>query len=195
MKTPMILRARNLAGCALLVGLAGGAGLRARAVEPTAMTLHPLHVDGQNFVDSAGKRVVLRGVNIGGWLVTEDTDTDNMAAADPAHPLTEAYNQAMAGGVTMLHQTKAIDPVCGRGMLPRFNRAGLLELRHEGITMLDQGGGPLCTWYAMSTEGSTSSYEGRNRDQPVSLTLKALNNPDFWLMSGVYHCAWGRKAG
>jgi len=131
----------------------------------------------------------------GGWLVTEDTDTDNMAAADPAHPLTEAYNQAMAGGVTMLHQTKAIDPVCGRGMLPRFNRAGLLELRHEGITMLDQGGGPLCTWYAMSTEGSTSSYEGRNRDQPVSLTLKALNNPDFWLMSGVYHCAWGRKAG
>jgi ubiquinone/menaquinone biosynthesis C-methylase UbiE len=50
----------------------------------------------------------------GGWLVTEDTDTDNMAAADRAHPLTAAYNQAIADGVAMLHQTKAIDPVSPR---------------------------------------------------------------------------------
>jgi hypothetical protein len=70
-----------------------------------------------------------------------------------------------------------------------------LELRHEGITILDRGGGPLCRWYAMSTEGSTSTYEGKGRDGPVAMTLKALSDPDFWLMSGVYHCAWGRKAG
>lgn len=131
----------------------------------------------------------------GGWLVTEDTDTDNMAAADPVHPLTDFYNQVIAGSVKMLSETKAIDPRCGRGMLPRFARAGLTELRSEGTTILDRGGGPLCRWYALSTEGSRSTYEGRGRDEQVAKTLEALADPDFWLMSGVYHCAWGRKPG
>ena len=36
-----------------------------------AMTPQKLHLEGQNFVDAAGKVVALRGVNLGGWLVEE----------------------------------------------------------------------------------------------------------------------------
>lgn len=34
-------------------------------------SLLPLHAEGQNFVDSSGKAVPLRGINLGGWLVEE----------------------------------------------------------------------------------------------------------------------------
>jgi len=71
MKKLAFLEPRHLVAYALVATVAGGAALRARAVEPAATTLRPLHVEGQNFVDSTGKHVALHGVNIGGWLVTE----------------------------------------------------------------------------------------------------------------------------
>ncbi len=37
----------------------------------TPATLPPLHTFGQKFVDPKGNEVLLQGVNIGGWLVTE----------------------------------------------------------------------------------------------------------------------------
>ena len=37
----------------------------------SAQSLPPLHTQGRNIVDAKGKVVQLRGVNIGGWLVTE----------------------------------------------------------------------------------------------------------------------------
>jgi hypothetical protein len=76
-------------------------------------------------------------------------------------------------------------------MLPRFRRAGLTELAHEATAILDHGGGPLCRWYAMSTEGSAPSRDSRS--EAVKMTLAALADPEFWLMSGVYHGARGRK--
>ena len=36
-----------------------------------ADTLSMLHTSGKNIVDSSGNKVLLRGVNLGGWLVTE----------------------------------------------------------------------------------------------------------------------------
>ena len=42
------------------------------AVEPAAaQTLPPLHAQGRQLRDAKGKLVQLRGVNVGGWLVTE----------------------------------------------------------------------------------------------------------------------------
>ncbi|MGA2499973.1 MAG: cellulase family glycosylhydrolase [Tepidisphaeraceae bacterium] len=46
--------------------------LVAALIQPSAgQTLPPLHIQGRQLLDSKGKVVLLRGVNIGGWLVTE----------------------------------------------------------------------------------------------------------------------------
>ncbi len=39
---------------------------------PAAKSQRVLHTSGNKIIDSTGKQVILRGVNLGGWLVTED---------------------------------------------------------------------------------------------------------------------------
>lgn len=61
-----ILRARGIA-IALATGVLG-LGLPGAA---RGATLEPLRLDGRHFVNSAGARVVLRGCNLGNWLLIE----------------------------------------------------------------------------------------------------------------------------
>jgi len=129
----------------------------------------------------------------GGWLVIEDLEAATMGAADPCHPLSDAYDQVIAGSVTAMRASRAVDPTPGRALVPRFHRAGLTELRHEAFLYVDRGGSPLARWYVQSTEGSRPSYDKNGLSAQIDVTLKALNDPDFWFQSGAFHCAWGRK--
>lgn len=129
----------------------------------------------------------------GGWLVIEDSDTDVMAAADPTHPMSERYNAIIAASVAAMRTSKTVDPTAGRGLLPRFKRAGLVDLRHEAFVLLEQGGGPLCRWYIQSTEGSRRPTGDPTAEAAIDFTMQALSTSDFWMQSGLLHCAWGRK--
>jgi 2-polyprenyl-3-methyl-5-hydroxy-6-metoxy-1,4-benzoquinol methylase len=129
----------------------------------------------------------------GGWLVIEDIDATTMAAADPAHPLSERFNQNMAGAVVAMRASHSVDPEPGRALQPRFARAGLADIRHEAFLYVEPGGSPLCQWYAQSTEGSYRAYANAGQEETYRLTMQALSDPHFWLQSGGFHCAWGRK--
>jgi SAM-dependent methyltransferase len=129
----------------------------------------------------------------GGWLVIEDLDATAMAAADPAHPLSERFNQTMAGAVIAMRASRSVDPEPGRALQPRFRRAKLTDIRHEAFLYVEPGGSLLCRWYAQSTEGSHRAYTDAGQEETYRLTMQALADPDFWLQSGGFHCAWGRK--
>jgi SAM-dependent methyltransferase len=129
----------------------------------------------------------------GGWLVIEDLNTDTLAAADPAHPMSERFNQGTAMTLAALRSSRAVDPSAGLALLPRFKRAGLGALRHEAFALLEQGGGPLCRWYLQSTEGSRRPEGNPEWEAAVDFTIRALKDPDFWLQSAMLHCAWGQK--
>ena len=129
----------------------------------------------------------------GGWLVIEDLEAATMGAADPYHPMSEAYDQVIAGSVTAMRASRAVDPTPGRALPPRFHRAGLTELRHEAFLYVERGGSPLADWYVRSTEGSRKSYDDAGYNQAIDITINALKDPTFWFQSGAFHCAWGRK--
>jgi SAM-dependent methyltransferase len=129
----------------------------------------------------------------GGWLVIEDLEAATMGSADPSHPLSDGYDQVIAGSVAAMRANRAVDPTPGRALPPRFHRAGLTELRHEAFLYIDRGGSPLARWYVQSTEGSRRGYDNDGHARAIDLTLRALNDPDFWFQSGAFHCAWGRK--
>jgi SAM-dependent methyltransferase len=129
----------------------------------------------------------------GGWLVIEDLDAATMAAGEPTHPLSETYDKILAGSVAAMRASRIVDPAPGRAMPARFQRAGLVELRHEGIVYVEHGGSPLARWYVASTEGSRRRYDEAGYGQAVDLTIQALSDPDFWFQSGAFHCVWGRK--
>jgi 2-polyprenyl-3-methyl-5-hydroxy-6-metoxy-1,4-benzoquinol methylase len=141
-------------------------------------------------------RAIARMVELlkpGGWLVIEDLNTDTLAAADPAHPMSERFNQGTAMTLKALRASRVVDPSAGLALLPRFKRAGLGNLRHEAFALLEQGGGPLCRWYLQSTEGSRRPDGNPEWEAAVDFTIKALKDPDFWLQSAMLHCAWGQK--
>jgi hypothetical protein len=129
----------------------------------------------------------------GGWLVIEDLNTDTLAAADPAHPMSERFNQGTAMTLKALRASRVVDPSAGLALLPRFKRAGLGNLRHEAFVLLEQGGGPLCRWYLQSTEGSRRPDRNPEWEAAVDFTIRTLKDPDFWLQSAMLHCAWGQK--
>jgi SAM-dependent methyltransferase len=129
----------------------------------------------------------------GGWLVIEDLNTDTLAAADPAHPMSARFNQGTAMTLAGLRASRIVDPSAGLALLPRFKRAGLTNLRHEAFPLLEQGGGPLCRWYLQSTEGSRRPEGNPEWEAAVEFTVAALKDPDFWLQSAMLHCAWGQK--
>jgi len=129
----------------------------------------------------------------GGWLVIEDLNTDTLAAADPAHPMSERFNRGTAMTLAGLRDSRVVDPSAGLALLPRFKRAGLGNLRHEAFALLEQGGGPLCRWYLQSTEGSRRPEGNPEWEAAVDFTIQALKDPDFWLQSAMLHCAWGQK--
>ncbi len=129
----------------------------------------------------------------GGWLVIEDLEAATMAAADPCHPLSDSYDKVIAGSVAAMRASRAVDPTPGRALRPRFHRAGLVDIRHEGHLYVERGGSPLARWYIQSTEGSRRRYDEAGYNDAIDLTIRALNDPDFWFQSGAFHCAWGRK--
>ena len=66
-----------------------------------------LHISGKSIVDSTGHQVILRGVNLGGWLVTEDwmcgiTDTTDSGGRSARKTLESIYPDSM---VTRLFNT------------------------------------------------------------------------------------------
>jgi SAM-dependent methyltransferase len=129
----------------------------------------------------------------GGWLVIEDLEAATMAAADPNHPLSEGYDQIITGSVAAMRASRAVDPTPGRTLVPRFHRAGLVNIRHEGLLYIERGGSKLAQWYVQSTEGSRREYDERGYNDAIDLTIRALKDPDFWFQSGAFHCAWGQK--
>ena len=129
----------------------------------------------------------------GGWLVIEDLEAATMGSADPYHPMSDAYDQVIAGSVTAMRASRAVDPTPGRALPPRFHRAGLVDIRHEAHIYVERGGSPLAQWYVQSTEGSRKGYDDAGYTQAIDVTINALKDPSFWFQSGAFHCAWGRK--
>ncbi len=63
--------------------------------------LSPLSIKGQDFVDSAGKKVQLRGVNLGGWLVEEIWMTPWADKPPKDLPGAEAFPKKIADHVSL----------------------------------------------------------------------------------------------
>ncbi|MBW8894019.1 MAG: hypothetical protein JF617_18660, partial [Burkholderiales bacterium] len=67
----------GLLGAALLAGCGGGSGGTVNTTPgtptptPTAEPLSQLKTDGTKWVDAGGKQVLLKGTNLGSWLVQE----------------------------------------------------------------------------------------------------------------------------
>jgi len=131
----------------------------------------------------------------GGWILLEDTDTLSMASADPAHPLSEPFDRQMEAAARNIRALNVIDATAGRALMPRLERAGFTNVKHESLARIEPGGGPLARWFAQSTEGSRAAFAARGQDYSdgIDLALRAFADPSFRLLGAMEHAAWGRR--
>ena len=130
----------------------------------------------------------------GGWLMIEDLDAATMAAGDPEHPLSAAYNQATAGA-----RGNSADVVVatapGRALPSRFQKAGLINLRQDGRIYLENGGSLMARFFVQSLRASRQQFDEKGFGPIIDLNIQALSDPTFWFQSGAFHCVWGQKPG
>jgi hypothetical protein len=82
----------------------------------------------------------------GGWLVDEDGDWGETGPVDPDHPLTAPHDANYRNGEWW--SERGFNPKFG-GTLPiLFERAGLVDIRHEARTEVMRGGSPWARWWA-----------------------------------------------
>jgi SAM-dependent methyltransferase len=130
----------------------------------------------------------------GGWLMIEDLDAATMAAGDPDHPLSEAFDQATAGARGDKNADTVVAVAPGRALPSRFHKAGLVNLRHDGRIYVENGGSLMARFFVESLKVSRPQFDEKGFGPVIDLNIQTLSDPTFWFQSGAFHCAWGQKA-
>jgi len=129
----------------------------------------------------------------GGWLMIEDLDAATMAAGDPDHPLSAAYNQATAGARPGNSADVVVATAPGRALPSRFQKAGLTNIRQDGRIYVENGGSLMARFFVESLKVSRPQFDAKGFGPVIDLNIQALSDPTFWFQSGAFHCVWGQK--
>lgn len=125
----------------------------------------------------------------GGWLVDEDGDW-LPGPVDPSHPLTGPHDAAYRQGGWW--SDRGFNPTFGRTLPVLFERAGLVDIRHEARTEVMPGGSPWARWWTDSLEVATAQL-GAAADSDIAAICAPFRDPTAWVTRELLHACWGRR--
>jgi SAM-dependent methyltransferase len=129
----------------------------------------------------------------GGWLVNEDGDWGLPGPVDPAHPLTGPHDAVYRQGGWW--SDRGFNPTLGRTLPVLFERAGLVEIRHEATAEVMPGGTPWARWWADSMQviGAQPRFDAAASD--IAAICAPFRDPTAWVTRELLHVCWGRRPG
>jgi SAM-dependent methyltransferase len=131
----------------------------------------------------------------GGWLIVEDADYVTLVAADPAHPRSARFDQAVRRLVPFLAASGVFDPFLGRRLPSLVTAAGLSETGSEAIACHRRGGGGEAELLRRSLEQGAAIVRGRGvvvGDRELEAVFAAVADPSFSFVDALSVAAWGR---
>jgi SAM-dependent methyltransferase len=129
----------------------------------------------------------------GGWLVDEDGDWGEPGPVDPTHPLTAAHDAVYRHGEWW--SARGFNPRLGRTLPLLFERAGLVDIRHEARTEVMRGGSPWGRWWAegMSVANAQLTPPPGAGDNDIEAIRAPFLDPTAWVTRELLHACWGRR--
>jgi SAM-dependent methyltransferase len=143
-------------------------------------------------------RRLVDAVRPGGWLLVEEADgSDSFGAADPRHPRAAGFDRRTwtLRAALKSHGIMALD--FGRRLPSLFERFGLRDLEHEGVTLIGRGGDPQARFNQMTDELLRDRIvaAGVLTDADFDELERAYDDPSFWFVGYTLFGAWGRRPG
>lgn len=135
---------------------------------------------------------LVRCLRPGGWLVDEDGDWGLPGPVDPTHPLSGPHDAVYRKGAWW--SDRGFNPTFGRTLPALFERAGLVEIRHEATTEVMRGGSPWARWWAGSMQvagAQLSRFDAAAGD--IDAVCAPFRDPTAWVTRELLHVCWGRR--
>jgi SAM-dependent methyltransferase len=129
----------------------------------------------------------------GGWLVDEDGDWGLPGPVDPTHPLTGPHDAVYRQGGWW--SDRGFNPAFGRTLPVLFQRAGLVEIRHEANSEVVPGDSAWARWWADSMEVVASQIGPSHAaaDSEIAAICAPFRDPTAWVTRELLHACWGRR--
>ena len=129
----------------------------------------------------------------GGWLVDEDGDWGMVGPVDPTHPLTGPHDAVYRHGAWW--SDRGYDPWFGRTLPVLFDRAGLIDIRHEATTEVVPGGSPWARWWLESIQTAATQVAPPHRAVAgdIAAVCAPFRDPTAWVTRELLHACRGRR--
>jgi SAM-dependent methyltransferase len=143
-------------------------------------------------------RRLVSAVRPGGWLVVEEpAGAASFGAADPGHPRATGFDRSTRVLWAAVEASGTMDLDFGRRLPVLFERLGVMDLGHEGVTLTARGGDALARFFQMSSELLRERFvaAGVLTEAEFDDLSRAYNDRSFWFVAFTIFGAWGRRPG
>jgi SAM-dependent methyltransferase len=135
---------------------------------------------------------MIGALKVGGWVMIEEPDFSSYEAADPSHPLSEAFTRQVRGVFERVTQSGLFDPYLGRRTRALLESAGLTQVGAEGTAWLWRGGEAEARAHQLSLPALIRA--GVCSEEDANDIERALTDPGFTFVGYTVFSAWGRRS-
>jgi SAM-dependent methyltransferase len=143
-------------------------------------------------------RRLAEAVRPGGWLLVEEAaGSASFGAADPGHRRAAGFDRRTRALLAAVKATGTMDLDFGRRLPALFERIGVRDLGHEGVTLIGRGGDPQARFNQMTDELLRDRIvaAGVLTEADFDELKRAYDDASFWFVGYTLFGAWGRRAG
>ena len=137
-------------------------------------------------------------VRPGGWLLVEEADgSASFGAADPGHARAPRFDRCTRALWAALKAAGTMDLDFGRRLPALFERLGVRDLGHGGVTLTCRGGDPMARFAQMTDQLLRERVVARGvlTEADFDELGRAYDDRSFWFVSFTLFAAWGRRPG
>jgi ubiquinone/menaquinone biosynthesis C-methylase UbiE len=136
-----------------------------------------------------------RALRTGGYLLIEETDYGSVLATDITNPSATEFVSSYRTGIDILRKKGFLDPYFGRRVRELLEGLGLVNIGHEGWTLVNRGGDPFALLNMMTVQAASKPIlaSGIFSLEQFETFQRQFLDPNFYYIGLTLFAAWGKE--